>query len=39
MDIISLFYEIHDFFRMYEAHLATHSIPRKAPAKIFSNSR
>ena len=29
MCIVSLFCEIHDFFLMCEAHIATHSLPRK----------
>ena len=29
MSIVSLFCEIHDFFIMYEAHLSTHTLPRK----------
>ncbi len=33
MSIVSLFCEIHDFFIMYETHLATHCLPRKAPSE------
>ena len=29
MSIVSLFCEIHDFFLMYEAHIATHCLPKK----------
>ena len=30
MSIVSLFCEIHDFFLVYEAHIATHCLPKKA---------
>ena len=33
MSIVSLFCEIHDFFRMYEAHLSTHCLPRKTTSE------
>ena len=33
MSIVSLFCEIHDFFMMYEAHLARHCLPRKTPSE------
>ena len=33
MSIVSLFCEIHDFFMMYETHLATHCLPNKTTSE------
>ena len=39
MSIVSLFCEIHDFFIMYEAHLSTHSLPRKTASETHGRPR
>ena len=39
MSIISLFCEIHDFFRMYEAHLSRHCLPSEAASETRGHPR
>ena len=39
MSIVSLFCEIHDFFLMYEAHIAPHCLPRKETSEMRGRPR